>query len=418
MTTGTTAEVGTTPTTAPTRRRTRPVAPIWIALGIGGWLGLAWLVSRMYAADAKGAGFDLELILQAGRDLASGQSPYRPDMLAGAAPESTTLFFSYPPHVAQVTSLLSGLSMPVVLTLLWIAAAAGIAVIAILLRARLAPTLPLRSVVLPAVAISPFCLSLATGLLFGNVNVLFPLAYGLILLAAIGTTTADRAAGGVALAIASLTKLHPGSLGLWFLVRGFRERRAGQPPHSWGVIVVALLVALVILAISLLAGGVALWSEYASVIRAGSQAAIVDTRNAGPASQIAIALGQGDATARLIQIPVTLTALLITIWAAWTRDDPIESVAWAAAASLATLPVTWYHYPAAFIPFAIAAALRAHGTTAFGRTIALVFAGLILAGLAISWLPLEWVGIGCVIAAVRLSAPRTTARPVTAPAAA
>ena len=119
--------------------RRRPLAPIWIALGIGGWLGLAWLVSRMYGSGgAKGAGFDLELILQAGRDLTAGRSPYRPDMLAGAAPESTTLFFSYPPHVAQVTSLVNGLSMPVVLTLLWIAAAAGIAVIAALLRARLA----------------------------------------------------------------------------------------------------------------------------------------------------------------------------------------------------------------------------------------------------------------------------------------
>ena len=400
------------------RRRSRPMAPIWIALGIGGWVGLAWLVSRMYAADAKGAGFDLELILQAGRDLAAGTSPYRPDMLAGAAPESTTLFFSYPPHVAQVTSLLHGLSMPVVLTLLWVAAAAGVAVIAALLRARLAPTLPLRNVVLPAVAISPFCLSLATGLLFGNVNVLFPLAYGLILLAALGSTMADRAAGGVALAIASLTKLHPGSLGLWFLVRGFRERRNGERPHAWGVLVVAFLVALVVLAISLLAGGVSLWTEYATVIRAGAQASIVDPRNAGPAAQIAIALGQGDATARILQIPVTLIALLITAWAAWTRDDPIESVAWAAAASLATLPVTWYHYPAAFIPFAIAAALRAHGTPAFGRTIALVFAGLVLAGVAISWLPLEWAGIACVIAAVRLSAPRTSERPVAAPVAA
>src|SRR5262249_9619127 len=162
--------------------------------------------------------------------------------------------------------------------------------------------------------------------------VLFPLAYGLILLAALGSTMADRAAGGVALAIASLTKLHPGSLGLWFLVRGFRERRAGESPHAWGGLVVAFLIALVVLAISLLAGGVSLWSEYATVVGAGSQASIVDPRNAGPAAQIAIALGQGDATARVLQIPVTLIALVITAWAAWTRDDPIESVAWAAAA--------------------------------------------------------------------------------------
>jgi hypothetical protein len=394
--------------------RRRPRAPIWIALGIGGWVGLAYLVTRMYSGDAQSAGFDLELILQAGRDLAAGRTPYDAEMLSGIPPAAPTLFFSYPPHVAQLTSLVAGVPMPFVLAALWLAAAAGVAAIAAILTTRLRPDIAPWRVVLPAVAVAPFCLALATGLLFGNINALFPLLYGLVLVAAVGTSTADRVTGGVALAIASVTKLHPGSLGLWFLVRGLRERRQGTSARSWVVVTTAALVGVGVLAVSLLAGGLPQWSEYLTVIRTGAQASIIDPRNAGPAAQIAAVLGQGEAVARLMQVPVTLTALAITAWAAWSRDDPLESVAWAAAASLATLPVTWYHYPAAFIPFAIAAGLRAYGTPRWRETVGLIVGGLLVSGAAIAWLPLEWIGIALVIVAIRRSATVTVGRSVPA----
>jgi hypothetical protein len=184
------------------------------------------------------------------------------------------------------------------------------------------------------------------------------------------------------------------------------------------VVVTAALVGAAVLVVSLIAGGLPQWSEYVTVIRVGSQASIIDPRNAGPAPVIATLLGQGEAFARLMQIPVTLAALAITVWAAWTRDDPLESIAWAAAASLATLPVTWYHYPAAFIPFAIAAALRAYGTPAWRPTVLLVVGGLVVSGAAIVWLPLEWAGIGLVIVAIRRSRTVTVGQAVPAPSAA
>lgn len=392
----------------------RPVGPIWVALGIGGWIGLGYLVTRMYAADPRSAGFDLELILQAGRDLAAGRSPYDPEMLSGVPPAAPTLFFSYPPHVAQLTSLVAGIPMPVMLGVLWLAAAAGVAASATILTTRLRPDIAPMRVVLPAVAVAPFCLAFATGLLFGNVNALFPLLYGLVLVGAIASSTRDRIAGGIGLAAAAVTKLHPGSVGLWFLVRGLRERREGRRPEAWVVVATAAIVGVGVIALSLVAGGSPQWSEYLTVIRTGAQASIIDPRNAGPAAVLASLLGQGEPFARLMQIPVTLVALAITAWAAWTRDDPLESVAWAAAASLATLPVTWYHYPAAFIPFAIAAALRAYSTPEWRRTMVLVIAGLVIAGAAIVWLPLEWVGIGLVIVAIRQSAPVTVGRSVPA----
>ena len=62
-----------------------------------------------------------------------------------------------------------------------------------------------------------------------------------------------------------------------------------------------------------------------------------------------------------------MLALAVTaLRPAWRRSDPLESFAWAAVASLATLPVTWYHYPSALLPIAIAALAAGTGSTGAG----------------------------------------------------
>jgi hypothetical protein len=105
--------------------------------------------------------------------------------------------------------------------------------------------------------------------------------------------------------------------------------------------------------------------------------------------------------------------VLVTAWAAWRRTDPVESFAWAAAASLATLPVTWYHYPSAMIPIAVAAMLRASDKDM--RSVALLItAGAVMAAAALVWLPLLWVAIGLVIAAARVSGARSSMAPAPA----
>jgi hypothetical protein len=58
--------------------------PIVRGLGVVGWIGLVWLAVTMWTANPRTAGFDLELVLQAGRDVAAGQSPYDPSMVGGA----------------------------------------------------------------------------------------------------------------------------------------------------------------------------------------------------------------------------------------------------------------------------------------------------------------------------------------------
>jgi hypothetical protein len=370
-------------------------------VGVIGWIGLLWIGTTLYATTPPKAGFDLELLVRAGRDVAAGRSPYDPALVAGSAPVAESLFYSYPPVVAQLMVLVAWIPSPVMLVAWGAAAVAGLAAVAAALGRRFAPARPTASVVLPVVALAPLCFPFAIGLLFGNLDVFFPLLYGAMLLAV--APRAGRAApsgGGVALATAAIAKLHPASLVAWFGVRGL-----GGDRSSARVLVVAAVVGGGVLAGSLIAFGLAPWQDYVAVIRAGSNADLVDVRNAGPAVQLALLLGGDDRFARTAQIAVTAVVLVVTTLSARRGGDPVERLAWASAASLATLPVTWFHYPSALIPFGLAALLRSDGSSASRRVRAWIAAALAVAAVAIAILPLLWVAVGLVLVAVRESRP-------------
>jgi hypothetical protein len=372
----------------------------WAVLGAFGWVGLVWLGVQMYGTNPPTAGFDLELLLRAGRDVAAGRSPYDPAIVAGAAPVAERLFYSYPPVVAQFMAIFAGVPSGIMLGAWDAAAVAGLAGVAGLLAQRLAPDVSRFQVVFPMLCLIPLVLPFAVGLLFGNLDVFFPLLYGLVLLGVIARSSRQPPiAGGAAVAIAGLTKLHPASLGLWLAVRAVRS------PTARRALVGAVITGAVIVAVSLVVGGTTVWSEYVAVVRAGSGADLVDPRNAGPAAQIALWSGAGETFARALQIPITLLALAITAIAAWSSRDTVESLAWAAAASLVILPVTWFHYPAAMIPFALTAVLRARGSIASTRVAGVVGAALAISIIAIAVLPLIWLAVGLVIVAARISTP-------------
>jgi hypothetical protein len=374
--------------------------PIWVVLGVVGWVGLVWLGSQMYGTDPRTAGFDLELLLRAGREVAAGRSPYDPAIVAGAAPVAERLFYSYPPIVAQLMAIFAGVPSGVMLVAWDAAAVAGLAVVAGLLARRFAPDLPPSRVVIPMLCVAPMAFPFAVGLLFGNLDVFFPLLYGLLLMGVAGGRDGwSSITGGAAAAVASATKLHPASLVLWLAVRAVRSGVARR------ALLAAVVIGVAVVAISLLIGGLSVWSEYISVVRAGSGADLVDPRNAGPAAQIALWTGGGEAFARTLQIPFTLLALVLTAVSAWARRDPVESLVWAAAASFVILPVTWFHYPAAMIPFALVALLRARGTATATKVAAMSVSATMVSIIAIALLPLIWLTVGLVIAAVRVSAP-------------
>lgn len=387
--------------------------------GVLGWVGLIWLGIQLYSTNPRTAGFDLELLLRAGRDVASQISPYDQRMVAGAAPVAERLFYSYPPVVAEVMALFAWIPSPVMFVAWTAAAVAGLGFVTRALAARVDASVGASPAVvaITVMALAPLMFPFAIGLLFGNLDVFFPLLFGLALVGVLpGASPSDATRSGVAVSVATLAKLHPGSIGLWLLARSARPgattvRRA---------LVAAALTLIVVLVVDV-AIFWPLWTDYAAIVRAGSGADLVDPRNAGPAAQLAMLLiGSGpdaEALARTLQIPVTLVALLASAVVAVRLADPVESLAWAAAASLVVLPVTWYHYPSALIPFAIVAFLRAG---ALGRAAAqparlTVAAAAVVGAVAIAWLPLLYVAIGLVLLAVRMSRPARDAASAAAP---
>ena len=386
------------------RPRARRPNPVRLGLGIVGWAGLIWLAVQMYSKTPRTAGFDLELLLQAGRDVAAGQSPYDPSMVAGGVPGAADLFYSYPPPVAQAMSLFAGVPSAVMFGALWVLAIAGLASGAALISRRMAPEQPVSATVIPTLAVAPLFLPFGIALLFGNLDALFPLAYSLVLVAAVAPSPQLSVAGGVALGVATVAKVHPAGLGPWFVGRLVRERQEGQPASSLRLILAFAATVGVVLSLSLLAGGADLWRDYVPVAGAASNARLLDPRNVGPAAQVAMLLGGDEALVRTLHLPVALGAVLASLGAGWAVRDRLTGIAIAGIASLVLLPVTWYHYPTALIPFAIAAIVRTRGTSAAPRTTALIAAAALAGTLSIAWVPGLWLAVGLGLAGVAASA--------------
>ena len=102
---------------------------------------------------------------------------------------------------------------------------------------------------------------------------------------------------------------------------------------------------------------------------------------------------------------VTLAVGVVAALAAWRVHDPVTSVAIVSAASLMTLPVTWYHYPAALIPVGIALAV---GNPASRPRLAVA---VVVVGLAIAFLPLLWVAVAILLLACTVRVDRGVAEP-------
>ena len=123
---------------------------VWLIVAAIGWTGVALLGAALYAQHPPRAGFDLALILEAGRRVAAGTSPY----LAGGVGQGTqveSLFYSYPPPVAQAASLLAGLPDALVLVVTGVVATAGFAAFVRAFARLAAPGHPALDAALPEI---------------------------------------------------------------------------------------------------------------------------------------------------------------------------------------------------------------------------------------------------------------------------
>lgn len=365
----------------------------WAVVGVIGWLGVLWIGWALWQATPPRAGFDLALLLDAARRVAAGHSPYDPALLAGAAPDATSLFYSYPPPVAQAMTLVAWLPDGVVLALWGLGATLGLGLVAWRLSLAAGRGAAARADAVRAMAAAPLVLPFAVAVLFGNLDAWYGLAFGLLVLAvAPGEPSRPRAvAGGAALGAVAVAKLHPALLLAWLLARAAADRRG--PARL--TLATALVTAAAIVIASLLAGGTGPWLDYLAVVRAGAGAMVVDPRNVGPVSLLGQAVALDPAGVRLAQAGVSLAALAATVLAALRVRDPLASLAVAITASLVVLPVTWYHYPVALIPVGIALAASRPASRRW------VAASAAMASLAIGLLPLVWVAVGLLLAGAR-----------------
>lgn len=378
-----------------------------------GWVNIAILGKSLLAKSPPEAGFDLQLLLDAGRRVSLGGSPYDPNAVAGGL-QARDLFYSYPPLVAQVLAPFSTLPTWLILTVWCIGATAGLAAVASLLaRSPVGQPAVVQSalsldVALLTLAAAPFFFPFVVAVLFGNMDVWFPLLFGAVALTlATGRATPSGAASagsGAALAIASAVKLHPGTLVVWLALG--RPVTPGARRARVTVIVTAVAIGAAILALSLLVGGLGPWRQYVDYLRIGGNAVFASRVNIGPASQLAILAGN-PGLANSLALVFAVTAIAATVVAARVVHDPLESFAWAVVASLVVLPVTWYHYPVALMPVALAAWTRSRGTHLGRRVTALLVAAYLVADVAIVLPVTLWLAVVLLFAAVRWSRARS-----------
>ncbi|HEY7941656.1 MAG TPA: glycosyltransferase family 87 protein [Candidatus Limnocylindrales bacterium] len=367
------------------------------------WAGIAALTAGLISVQPPEAGFDLDLLLQAGRRVAEGLSPYDPASLVTPL-QARDLFYSYPPVVAQLMSVSAGLSTAAMLLLWGVGSVGGLILVTEALRRRLAPGTSVLAGLAPVLAAAPLVFPFSVALMFGNLDAWFPLVYGLLLLAALGAGRSVRVAAGVGLGTAIVAKLHPASLLVWLAVRG-RHQRA-----MWAVLAATVIAGLALVLVSLAIGGSGPWADYLTVVRAEAGAIILTPVNVGPAPQLAMLLGAGEATARVLGVAVAAAGLALTAWAAERSRDVVTSLALAAVASLVMLPITWYHYPLALLPFAIAAYFRAAPGQA--ATVRVLLGAAVLASLVAILAPVAvWLAVALVLAAVIRTEPREARAP-------
>jgi hypothetical protein len=370
-------------------RRSAP----WLLAGAIGWAGIAWIGLQLAGLAPSRAGDDLRLLMEAAGRLARSETLYQVPATGTLAADS--LFYSYPPLVAEALQPLVRLPFALVLVAWSAGATIGLLAIARQIGANG------RGLLVLTWGAGPFIVPFAVALLFGNMDAWFPFAFGLVLVAFLRPGGASAAAGGVALALITTAKLHPASLGIWLLVRAMRGRDAEAARRVLGV---AVVTGLGLLGLSVAVGGTGPWVDYLGFLRSGAAIAnLISPLNVGPASQLGLLLGLSDAGARTLQVGIAVVALGVTALASLRLRDPVESIAWALTATLVILPVTWVHYPVALIPPALAA-LDRRERAANPTRVTLFLGGALLAAAAAVVAPLAiWLGVTCVLAAARAS---------------
>ena len=295
-------------------------------------------------------GYDFSAYWAAAGRLVDGLSPYEPHQLAGAYSPQQQFLYLYPPPLAAAVTPLANLFPSDYRAAAWIWTSIGAlilaaAVLALWRSERLGDRYPMLAgggrwlLLAAAFAVPP----VIGELVLGNVHLIL---LGLLTAAWIGIRRGDARGewlAGLAVGAATLIKVFPGVLIVWFvLTRRYRAAAAS----------VAAAAALAVLALPLT--GIEPWLQYPTVL--ANLGPPVDTRDTlAPTVWLSEAIGFPFARA-----VVTVVGLVIVGWASRRRprnalaaDAPdagtARSFAVAATVSILIAPALYHHYLALLV---------------------------------------------------------------------
>jgi hypothetical protein len=344
-------------------------------LGTGGYL-----VSRAAEPLEVGQfGIDFADYRAAAVRIAEGGSPYDPAMLAGPIAAEGQDRYRYPPPFAQLLVPLARLPL-IDSTWLWLAIQLACLFVAAWLAGS-AAGLPrtLERLLWTGVAVTWFVPDLDT-LWKGNVS-----GVQTLFVAWLFVPAGRVGVAGAAAAANALLKLTPLAMAPIAFLRSRRDALA------------LVVVAVAVLAVSLVLAAPGAWSDYLTVVGNLLGGSADYPANLAPAIQLQDAFGLGAPWTERVGLAtqgVGIGLLLVGIvWA--RRPGGWLGAATAGVAGMLLIPGTiWYHYLALLLPVAIVAWTRA------GRRerVALLLGGTAVS-VGVAWLPLASVGAAVLIGA-------------------
>jgi alpha-1,2-mannosyltransferase len=285
-------------------------------------------------------GFDLSFYWTAGRLVLDGQTPYAPFQLAGPyPPQGVPYEYLYPPFLAVLVAPAVAL-IPDYRDSNWLWAIMGATILAatvalVARREELGSRFDRVILVASAFALGP----VVSELILGNVHLLI---LGLVAgawMALRRETRAGDIGAGALIGAATLIKVFPGLIVVWFLLAG-RPRAAFAAVMTMGVLALATLPIV----------GLEPWLQYPTVLA-----------NLGPPTDLTFVLAPSAwlsaiIPARIAQFVVLITGLALVAWTAGRGPGPI-GYAIAVAVSILVAPALYPHYLAIMV-FPLLIAIR------------------------------------------------------------
>jgi len=278
-------------------------------------------------------GYDFSAYWQAARNVLDGLPIYTDAQLAGTYSPQQQYLYLYPPFLAVAVTPLAAL-FPTdyrLANVVWAAIGAVLATLVVVGVARRERIVERRDVILLVGAAFAFPPVIGE-LVMGNVNlILLGLLGGAWLAIREGDRRGMPELAGILVGAATIIKVFPAIVILWFLLR--RRYRSA----AWAVIAMAAL-ALVTLPFT----GITPWREYPQVLL--NLGAPVDTTDT-IAPTVWLSTVMPPAVARIVVVIACLTAVL---WASRREAEPV-SYAVAVVASVLIAPALYHHYLAIFV---------------------------------------------------------------------